>query len=161
DPGQPGERPDGHVTREAQLDLMVGHVAQRLDAIDPDQAAVADDRDAVARPLDLAEDVAREEHRPALRLRLADDLVAGLLDERVEAGRRLVEDEQVGPVLERDDQPDLLFVALRELAELARGVDIEARDQLLLVRRVDATAEVREILDRLATGELVVERELA
>src|SRR5262249_30183333 len=53
------------------------------------------------------------------------------------------------------------FVALRELAELARGVDIEARDQLLLVRRVDATAEVREILDRLATGELVVERELA
>ena len=34
-------------------------------------------------------------------------------------------------------------------------------DQLGLVRRVDAAAQVREVLDRLAAGQLVVERELA
>ena len=42
-----------------------------------------------------------------------------LLDERVEARGRLVEDEQLGPVLERDDQADLLLVALRVLPEAA------------------------------------------
>ena len=35
---------------------------------------------------------------------LADDLVERLLDERVEARGRLVEDQQVRPVLERDDR---------------------------------------------------------
>ena len=40
-------------------------------------------------------------------------------------------------------------------------VDVEARDQLGLVGRVDAAAQVREVLDRLAAGELVVEDELA
>ena len=49
--------------------------------------------------------------RPSVA-RLADELEEGLLDERVEARRRLVEDQQVGPVLERDDQADLLLVAL-------------------------------------------------
>ena len=40
-------------------------------------------------------------------------------------GRRLVEDQQVGPVLERDDQPDLLLVALRVLLEPAARVEVE------------------------------------
>ena len=94
-------------------------------------------------------------------LGLADDLVERLLDERVEARRRLVEDQQVGPVLERDDQADLLLVALRVLLELAARVDVEARDQLGLVGRIDAAAQVGEVFDRLAAGQLVVERELA
>ncbi len=120
------ERRHRHLAGEAQLDLVVGEVAQRLDPVDLDQPALADDRDAVAGLLDLAEDVARQEDRPALGLGLADDLVEGLLDERVEAGGRLVEDQQVGPMLERDDQPDLLLVALRVLLELAARVDVEA-----------------------------------
>src|SRR5574340_968002 len=36
----------------------------------------------------------------------------GPVDERVEPGGRLVEHEQVGPMLERDHQADLLLVAL-------------------------------------------------
>ena len=107
------------------------------------------------------EDVAREEDRPALGLRLADDLEERLLDERIEARGRLVEHQQVGPVLERDDQPDLLLVALRVLLELPARVEVEARDQIGLVGRVDAAAQVGEVLDRLAAGQLVVERELA
>ena len=60
------ERRARHGLREAQLDLVVGEVAQRLDPIDLDQPAVADDRDAVAGLLDLGQDVARQEDRPAL-----------------------------------------------------------------------------------------------
>ena len=86
--------------------------------------------DPVAGLLDLGQDVARQEDRPALRLRLADEVVERLLDERIESGRRLVEDEQLRPVLERDDEPDLLLVALRVLAELATRIDVEALDEL-------------------------------
>ena len=64
-------------------------------------------------------------------------------------------------MLERDDQADLLLVALRVLPELPARVEVEALDELCLVGRVDAAAEVREVLDRLAAGQLVVERELA
>ena len=117
--------------------------------------------DAVTRLLDLGQDVRRQENGPALGLGLADDAVEYLLDERVQARRRLVEEQQVGPVLEGDDQPDLLLVALRVLAELARRVHVQARDQVLLVRLVDAAAQVGEVLERLAAGEVVVQDELA
>ena len=83
-------------------------------------------------------------------LGLADQLVERLLDERIEPGGRLVEDEQLGSVLERDDEPDLLLVALRVLLELARCVEVEALDQRGLVGGVDAAAQVGEVLDRLA-----------
>jgi hypothetical protein len=42
-----------------------------------------------------------------------------LLDERVEPAGGLIEDEQLGPVLERDDHADLLLVALGVLLEAA------------------------------------------
>ena len=129
DAGEPCERVGRHVAGEAQLHLVVGEVAQRFGAVDLDEPAVADDRDAVAGPLDLGQDVARQEDRPALGLRLADERVERLLDQRVQARGGLVEDQQLRPVLERDHEPDLLLVALRVLLELARGVDVEALDQ--------------------------------
>ena len=64
-------------------------------------------------------------------------------------------------MLERDDEPDLLLVALRVLLELAARVDVEALDERVAVRPVDAAAQVGEVLDRLAAGQAVVERELA
>ena len=91
---------------------------------------------------------------------LADDLVERLLDQRVEARRGLVEEQQVRPVLKGDHQADLLLVALGVLLELAAGVEIEAIDEVLLVGLVDTAAEVREVLDRLAAGQLVVQGEL-
>ena len=57
-PGQSLElgRRDG--SREPQLDLVVGQVAQPLHAVHLDQQALADDRHPVARALHLAQDVA-------------------------------------------------------------------------------------------------------
>ena len=132
-----------------------------LGPIHPREPPVADDRHPVARLLDLGQDVARQEDRPALGLGLADDRVELLLDERVEPGGGLVEEQQLRPVLQRDDQPDLLLVALRVLPELARRIDVEPLDQGCLVRRVDAATQVGEVLERLAAGQLVVQRELA
>ena len=108
---------------------MVSEIAQALDAVDLDEPAVADDRDAVAGPLDLGQDVARQEDRPTLGPRLADERVERLLDERIEARRRLVEEQQLRPVLERDHEADLLLVALRVLLEPAGRIDVETLDQ--------------------------------
>src|SRR5205814_6861505 len=102
----------------------MGEIAEGLDPVDLGEPSVADDRYAIAGLLDLAEDVAREEDRAALALGLTDDLVERLLDQRIEARGGLVEDQQVRPMLESDDQPDLLLVALRVLPELARQVDV-------------------------------------
>src|SRR3954454_19060437 len=111
-----GERVERDGPGEDERDVVVREVAKRLDAVDTDEAALADDRDAVGRPFDLADDVTREEHRPAGAARLADEVEERLLDERVEARGGLVEDEEVGLVLERNDEADLLLVALRVLA---------------------------------------------
>ena len=46
----------------------------------------------------------REEDRRAVGDRLAEDAEERLLDERVEARGGLVEEQQLGAVLERDDQ---------------------------------------------------------
>src|SRR5664279_1554178 len=125
DAGQPLERRRGNCPAEAELHAVVGKVAQPVDGVDLHQPTVADDRDPVACLLDLAEDVAREERGRAPSRRLAKDLEEALLDERVQAGRRLVEDEQIRPMLEGDDEADLLLVALRVLAEAARWVQVE------------------------------------
>ena len=146
---------------EAQLHLVVGHVAQGVHAVDSRQPAVPDDRHPVAGPLHLRQHVARHEDRAPLVLRLAHEREEGLLDERVEPRRRLVEDEELRPMLERHHEPDLLLVALRVLLELPRRVEVEPRDEIGLVGGVDAAAQVGEVLDRLAPGELVVQHELA
>ena len=64
-------------------------------------------------------------------------------------------------MLERDHEADLLLVALRVLLELARRIDVEALDQRCLVRAVHAATQTREVAQRLAAGEPVVQRELA
>ena len=53
--GSKGPRID--MTREAQLNLVRGHLAECLDRIEPDDSPFTDDRHAVAGPLDLADDV--------------------------------------------------------------------------------------------------------
>src|SRR3990170_2904828 len=146
---------------EAQLDLVVGEIPQGIDRVDLHQPSLADDRDPVTGLLDLAQDVAGEEGRPTLGDQLAEGPEEALLDERVEAGRRLVEEEELGAMLEGNDEADLLLVPLRVLFEPARRVEVEALDQRCLVRAIHATAKVGEVLERLGAGEAVVERELA
>ena len=131
--------------RERQLDVVEGELADGLDPVDLDEAALADDGDPVAGAVDLVDDVRRQEDGPAVVAGLADEPEERLLDERVEARGRLVEDEQVRPVLERDDQPDLLLVALRVLLEPPARVEVERLDQLRDIRLVDAAAQVAEV----------------
>ena len=88
-----------------------GALVQLGDVLDRDQAAVADDPDPVGDVLHLREHVGRQEHRAPVGRGLAQELVEGLLHQRVEPGGRLVEHEQFGPVRERLDEPDLLLVA--------------------------------------------------
>ena len=102
-----------------------------------------------------------QEDRAPVLPRLADEREERLLDERVKAGRRLVEDEQVRPMLERDDQADLLLVALRVLLEPAARVEVEALDQRGDIGAIDPATEVAEVGDRLGAGQPVVEVELA
>ena len=112
DAGQLLELGGGRVAREAKLDLVMGQIAQRVHAIDPNDAAFTDDRDAVAAALDFTEYVAGKEDRAAVGDSLPHHFEEGLLDERIETGRRLVEKQQLRPVLQRRDQTDLLLVAL-------------------------------------------------
>ena len=98
---------------------MVGQVAQALDRVGLHDAAIADDRHPVCALLDLGQDVAGEEDRRASLHSLAQGHEERLLDERVEPAGGLIEDEQLGPVLERDDHADLLLVALGVLLEAA------------------------------------------
>ena len=69
--------------------------------------------------------------------------------------------EQPRAVHERLDQPDFLFVAVRVVAEPARGVEIEPRDQRVEIRAIDAAAKVGEVSENLAAREVGIERELA
>ena len=60
------------------------------------------------------------------------------LDERVEPGDRLVEDQQLGLVHERLDQPELLAVAGRQLVDRPVQLRAEALGQLVAQPPVDA-----------------------
>src|SRR5918994_1028614 len=97
------------------------HVPERLvdklaGGLDGHELAVADDPDAVAHALDLAEDVRGEEHGSPLGPDVVDYLQKLLLDQRVEAACGLVQDEEGRSVEHRLYEPDLLPVPPREPA---------------------------------------------
>ena len=89
-----------------------GQVVRRVHR---DHPSVVDDDDALAGLRDLGQDVGAQDD--GVIARQAADQVAGLDDLLgVEAGGRLVQDQDVGVVDERLGQPDALPVALRQLA---------------------------------------------
>ena len=100
-------------------------------------------RDAVAQRLDLGEDVAGEQDRAAARALLGDALAEDLLHQRVQPGRRLVEDQQLDVGGQRGDQRDLLAVALGVGAALLGRVELEALEQLGAALLVEPAAQPR------------------
>ena len=100
-------------------------------------AAGAQHGDPVAHGLDLAQDVRGEQHGLPAIARLPYARAEHLLHEWIEPGRRLVEQEQVGPGRERGDQQDLLPVAVAVRADLLVGRELEAVDELGAVCLVD------------------------
>ena len=103
-------------------------------------AALLDEHDAVAGRLDFAQQVRVEEHRRAARAQLADDVAHEQAAERIEARRRLVEEDERGLVEQRLGEADALQHALAVAAQLAVGgvEQVDAREQL-----VDARLERR------------------
>src|ERR1700674_3017266 len=155
------ERLGRYRLRESDGDLVALDVLQLVHAADAHEATLADDPDARAGLLDLAQHVRGEEHGGSLGACLGHHAVELLLVQRVEAAGRLVEDEHARLVHEGLDDHDLALVAGRVLAKLTARVEVEALDQLLEIRLVDAPAQVREILEDLAAGQVGVERRLA
>src|SRR5438094_1144190 len=155
------ERLGGHRLAEDDRDLVALDVFKLGNPAHPDQAPFADDADARARLLDLAQDVRRKEYGAHLVARLPQQAVELLLVQGIETARRLVEDEYPRPVHEGLDEDDLALVAGGVLAELAAGVELERVDQAREIGLVDAAAQPREVLEDLAAGEVRVQRRLA
>ena len=87
-------RSGGEPSNSASIDRAdeVAHLGQRADL---DELTGAQDADAIAQCLDLAQDVRRQEHRLAAPRASATHCAKRLLHQRVETSRRLVEQEQV------------------------------------------------------------------
>ena len=137
DPGDAVEHAAA-VAGDPQLDVALPPGQQRRDVLERDEPAAPDDRHPVADPLDLGQDVRREEDRPAGRSQVVEDLVERALHERVEALGRLVEDRQLRVVLERLDDADLLAHPARVVADRPsqrRVVELEPVEQLRSARR--------------------------
>jgi hypothetical protein len=77
-----------------------------------------EERDAVAEPLGLLHDVRREDDRLALLLEVLEEVLEEDDVDGVEAGERLVEDEDLGVVHDGAQELHLLLHALRELFRL-------------------------------------------
>ena len=106
---QPG-RPAGQLGR----DRGAGQVAQLGQRAGLDRPPVADDADPVAQRLDLGQDVAGQQHGAARRRAPRGcTSLEHRLHQRVEAGGRLVEEQQLDVGGQRGDEGDLLPVALR------------------------------------------------
>ena len=92
---------------------------------------------------------------------LAHEQAELVLQQRIEPARRLVEDEQLGTVHERLHEPELLAVALRELADRPVEHDTEALDERVPQPRIDRSAETGEGSELLVAREPVVQAQVA
>ncbi len=101
-----------------------------------------------------------EKYRPSLRADLTEQRVKALLDERIEPRSRLVENQQLGLVHERLDQPELLPVPGGELPHLPVEIRVEALSERVAHAPVDAPAQPREIVEHRASGQLRIERQV-
>src|SRR5262249_25829069 len=118
---------------EDNVDRLRGEVAELGERAFGGQAPLAQDADAIAQRLDLAQDVRGEEDRLAARPRLLHRLPKSHLHQRIEAAGRLVQDQQVGATRERGNELHFLAVALRERTHLLVRVELEALDQQVAV----------------------------
>ena len=86
-----------------------------------------------------------EEDRAAALALLGDERDGLLLHQRVQAARRLVEDQQLGLVEGGLHEADLLAVATRQLAQRAVEVRLEALGQRVRAADAAQAAQAAEI----------------
>src|SRR6266540_4312720 len=125
------------------------------------RAAQPNDAEAVAEGLDLGQDVAGEQHCPALGLDLPDAVLEDGLHQGVEAGRGLVEEQELGVGGERRHQADLLAVPLGVGARLLGRIELEAQEKLVPPPPVEVAAEPAEEIDDLSPAEVRPQAHLA
>jgi hypothetical protein len=126
-----------------------------------DQVALAQDRDPVAERLDLAEDVRGQEHRLTTLASIGHALAEGALHQRVQAARRLVQQQQIGPGHQPGDQDELLAVALGVGPHLLGGIELEPLEQQVPVDDVDVPLNATKQVERLRSGERGPQADLA
>ena len=119
-----------------------------------------DHRHRVCDGLDLVEDVRGQQHRLTAELALVDHGLELLLQQGVQAARRLVQNQQVGPAHEDSDEPDLALVASREVAGGAARVQSQPLAQLVPIGRIDVRTHPRPEIERLGHGQMAVQVEL-
>src|SRR5688572_22647364 len=83
-----------------------------------------------------------------------------LLHQRIETGRRLVEDDQLRLVEERLNQADLLAVAARQLADRPREVGLKALGERSSGTKLGQAAHGGEERERLAAAAALVPGEV-
>lgn len=137
-----------------ELDGRPGQVPQLLERTALHDPALPDDRDPVGQRFDLGEDVAGQQHRAARRPGLTDALLEHGFHQRIESGRRLVEQQQLDVAGQCGDQRDLLPVALGVGAPLLPGVEVEPLTQLLPAGGVSSPTQPGEEIDRLTSGQI-------
>ena len=111
--------------------------------------------------LDLGEHVRGEEDAAPVRDDLAQDRLDLVLDERIEAVRRLVEHDQLRLRHERDCQADLLAVAARERPDAPARIEPQPLDQLPAVAGVDVATQRGHEIEAGVDAQRVVELEVA
>jgi hypothetical protein len=118
--------------------------------------AVLDDRHAIGQRLGLVEVVRGEQDGLAEIAQRAHDLPGGAPRRRVEARRRLVEEDQLGVADERQREVQPAPLAARESARAAVGGLLQAGQLDRLLHAAGGGVEAREVLDRLAHGQVRV-----
>src|SRR5712691_12291320 len=153
----------GHLLAGRELDLhMVDSYARQLTQLsDLDQPARAQDADPVAYVLDLGKDVRGKKDRGTAVARFAQQLVELLLVQGIEPARRLVEDEQVGPMHERKQDPELLLVAARVLAKSSVEVEVKALGDGAHVAPIHAAPHPAQVGDHLTSAQAAELRDIA
>ena len=112
--------------RRTSFESLACPTGQFVDGSLSNHPAGPEDGDAIGSPLDLAQDVGREEHgRPGRRVPRRPwpgTRAAG----RIETIRRLIEDQEVGPRREGQEQGDLASIAGREVSHRTVELDPQA-----------------------------------
>ena len=163
----PGTRASSAPASAAEIPAAVNRICrtapfpQAVYGGDSDDAAVAQDRDLVGGLLDLAEHVGTEEDGLPVGLGLADHGKEFLLDEGVQPARRFVQHQQFGIMHEGLDEPQLLLVALGELAGVPAQVQAQPFGQGIDPAGPDGSADGRVVRQQLAAGDPPLQEQFA
>ena len=147
--------------REAHLDPLILR-ASRVGFERQHLASAVDDRELVDEPLELRDEVRRDEHRPASRravlIRADDGLDELAADDGIQSGGGLVEHEQVRLGADGGDERELRALPFRQRARLLRLVELELPQQRPLGLPVPVFPEGGDVGERLAHRHPRVER---